>query len=131
MTRRGGKRVFARGGRTKRPHGEMNKGERAYADHLEALKAAGKIADWRYESLTLKLAPDCRFTADFAVMMPDGEIVLHEIKGRTRSGKPWIEEDARIKIKTGAVWWWWWRLVVVWPRADRSGWETWDVEAGV
>jgi len=107
----------------------MNKGERAYASHLDTLKAAGKIADWRYESLTLKLAPDTRFTPDFAVLMPDGEIVLHEIKGRTRGGKPWIEEDARVKIKTGAATWWWWRLVVVWPRQDGSGWETWDVDA--
>jgi hypothetical protein len=73
----------------------MNGTERDYAITLEARKRDGLIADWRFEAVTLVLAPDCRYTPDFLVLCPDGLIELHETKGHWR-------EDAKVKIRVAA-----------------------------
>lgn len=75
--------------------GVMNKTEEAYAAHLHQRKLAGEIADYKFESYTLKLADNCRYTPDFMVLMPDGTMQFHEVKGF------WFD-DAKVKIKVAA-----------------------------
>ncbi len=80
-------------GRSAVPKG--NKTEIAYAAHLEVLKRAGLILWYRFEAIKLRLADNTFYSPDFAVMMPDGEIEFHEVKGFWR-------DDARVKIKVAA-----------------------------
>jgi hypothetical protein len=75
--------------------GSMNKTEAAYSQHLEALKQAGMIARWDFEPEKLRLADRTFFTPDFRVILADGTIQFHEVKGH------W-EDDARVKIKVAA-----------------------------
>ena len=87
---------FLRGrGRTRRIPGTMNRAEARYAQHLEARRLAGEVVWFKYESVTIKLAPDCRWTADFAVMLADGLVELHDFKG-------FMEAHTAIKIKIAA-----------------------------
>lgn len=75
--------------------GEMNRGETAYAAELERQKASGEVLWWKFEGLKLRLADNTFLTVDFAVMVKDGTLEMHEHKGH------W-EEDARIKMKVAA-----------------------------
>jgi len=68
--------------------GEMNKLESAWAAELETRRLAGELLWWRYEAATLKLTektpggkPGIRYTPDFLVMLPDGLLECHEVKG--------------------------------------------------
>ena len=83
-------------GRGRHKPGEMNGTERKMSEHLEGMKHRGEIIDYRFESVTLKLAKDTRYTPDFMVMMPDGEIQFWEVKG-------FWHDDARVKIKVAAA----------------------------
>ena len=102
-------RFRQRGGRgIRRAPGSMNGTETRYAAHLESLRIAGEIEWFAFEALTFKLAPDTRYTPDFVVMLPDLTIELHEVKGATKDKatggkKPFIEEDAKLKIKVAAA----------------------------
>ncbi len=72
----------------------MNKLERAYSEVLQLRLLAGEIRAWRYEAMTLKLAPDTRLTVDFLVTF-DTHLELMEVKG-------FMREDAWIKLKLAA-----------------------------
>ena len=101
------KKVKARG-RTER--GKMNSTETAYSLHLEARKMAGEILGWWFESITLRLGPDCRFNPDFLVQLADGTLELHDTKARMKKKakdgstyfKPLVEDDARVKLSVTA-----------------------------
>jgi hypothetical protein len=75
--------------------GKMNRTESAYGAILEARKAAGEVAWYRFEGLKLRLADNTFYTPDFAVMLSDGTLEVHEVKGH------W-QEDAKVKIKVAA-----------------------------
>lgn len=75
--------------------GQMNKTESAYAQHLETRKAAGEILWYRFEGLKLRLADNTFYSPDFAVMLVDGSLECHEVKG-------FWQDDARVKIKVAA-----------------------------
>lgn len=75
--------------------GAMNKTEEAYARHLEGMRGAGEVLWFLFEGLKLRLADNCFYTPDFAVMRRDGAIECHEVKGH------W-SDDARVKIKVAA-----------------------------
>lgn len=75
--------------------GQMNRGEAAYAAHLEREKAAGRVLWWRFEGLKLRLADNTFYTPDFAVLGVDLVIECHEVKGF------WMD-DARAKVKIAA-----------------------------
>ena len=75
--------------------GSMNKTEAAYAEQLRLRQIAGEVAWYRFEGLKLRLADKTFYTPDFAVMLADGQIECHEVKGY------WLE-DARAKIKVAA-----------------------------
>ena len=59
----------------------MNKLEAMYAAHLEALRRAGKIIFWRFESAKFRLADRTWYTPDFYIMRQDGTLEIHETKG--------------------------------------------------
>lgn len=75
--------------------GAMNKTEAAYAQYLEAKKAAGEVAWYKFEAVKLRLADNTFFTVDFAVMLKDGTLEMHEVKG-------FMTDDANVKIKVAA-----------------------------
>ncbi len=75
--------------------GSMNQTEAAYARDLELLKAAGDVAWYKFEGLKLRLADNTFYTPDFAVMLSNGEMQCHEVKG-------FWQDDARAKIKIAA-----------------------------
>ena len=99
-----------------RKPGVMNKTEKAYADHLETRRLAGEILSWHFETYTLKLADNCRYTPDFMVIMLDGTMQFHEVKGY------WMD-DAKVKIKVAARQF---PHVFLAIRKIKGGWETTD-----
>ncbi|RQT08933.1 DUF1064 domain-containing protein [Burkholderia contaminans] len=93
--------------------GAMNQTEHRYAGHLEARKRAGEVAWYRFEGVKLRLADNTFYTPDFAVMLADGQLEAHEVKGH------W-QDDARVKIKVAAEMYPF-RFIAVKPRAARDG----------
>ncbi len=75
--------------------GYRSKLERQYADHLEWLRTTSEIRAWYYEPVKLRLARLTHYTPDFLVVLADGALELHEVKGFWR-------DDARLKIKVAA-----------------------------
>lgn len=75
--------------------GAMNQTERRYAEHLESRKRAGEVAWFRFEGIKFRLADNTFYTPDFAVMLADGQLEAHEVKGH------W-QDDARVKVKVAA-----------------------------
>ena len=75
--------------------GEMNKTERAYAALLEGRRIAGEVAWYKFEAMKFRLADNTFYEPDFAVMLSDGQLQMHEVKG------VWTD-DARVKIKVAA-----------------------------
>ncbi|WGR74320.1 MULTISPECIES: DUF1064 domain-containing protein [unclassified Bradyrhizobium] len=74
--------------------GEMNKTEAKYAEHLKSIE--GTVIAWsKFEAVKLRLADNTFYTPDFAVMLLDGTMEMHEVKG-------FWEDDARVKIKVAA-----------------------------
>lgn len=69
----------------------LNKLERAYLHQLRRLG----VPLLNIQAITLKLADDCRLTADFTFMDPNGRLVFADVKGFQR-------EDALIKMKVAA-----------------------------
>lgn len=81
------------------PAGQMNKSEEAYSRVLDARKLAGEVLWWAFESIKLKLADRTYLTIDFALMLADGGIELHDVKG----AKAIIQDDAKVKMKVAAA----------------------------
>ena len=75
--------------------GAMNKGEAAYAAHLELLKMSGEVLWYRFEGVKLRLADNTFYTPDFVVLQKDAVMECHEVKG-------FWQDDARAKIKIAA-----------------------------
>ena len=80
-------------GRLKR--GERNDLELAYEQHLERRKQSGEIQWYKFEGMKFRLADNCFFTPDFIVLLANGELEMHEVKGLWR-------DDARVKMKVAA-----------------------------
>ena len=92
---------FASSGTHKPAHtrhlpGRMNQTEARYGKLLDARIAAGEVAWWIFESMTLRLGPDCRYTPDFLVQLSDGTLQVHETKGFFRD-----DAKAKVAIMTG------------------------------
>jgi len=75
--------------------GTMNKTEAAYAATLDARRHAGEVAWFKFEGIKLRLADNTFYTPDFAVMLADGALEMHEVKG-------FWTDDGRAKIKIAA-----------------------------
>lgn len=93
--------------------GQMNKTEKLYAGHLELLKKADEIKDYRFEPLNLRLAKNTFYRPDFLVITQF--IEFHEVKGH------W-EDDARVKIKVAAELFPWFRFIAV--QYEKKQWIT-------
>jgi hypothetical protein len=75
--------------------GQMNNLEKAYAAHLAQRLHLGGIAWYEFEGIKFRLADNTFYTPDFAVMLSDGRMEIHETKG-------FWTDDARVKIKVAA-----------------------------
>lgn len=94
--------MFKRFGRTvRRTQGQMNGTERRYAEFLDMRIRAGQIVSYLFDSVKLKLADNTFYTPDFFVIHADDCVEIHEVKG-TSKGKPFVEDDAAVKIKVAA-----------------------------
>jgi len=100
----------------------MNLGEARYADELDA---RADVVAWWYEGLSWRLADDTRYVPDFVVLLRDGTLEAHEVKGATRrkgesASDFGVTEDAGVKLKVAAE-----QapfpIVVVWQ--DRGTWQ--------
>lgn len=80
----------------------MNRTEEAYSLVLEARRLAGEVAEWKFEAVKLRLAENTTYTPDFLVILADGTVEFHEVKGRPGSGAGGWENAARCKIKVSA-----------------------------
>lgn len=97
--------------------GQMNKTETAYAATLEQRKQAGEIAWYKFEGLKFRLADNTFYSPDFMVMLTDGQLQAHEVKG-------FWEDDARAKIKIAAdMYPIQFRAVMPKPKKDGGGWK--------
>jgi hypothetical protein len=80
----------------RRVPGVMNNLEKAfYEEVLLPMKTNGSALEVWFEEITLKLAPNTRYTPDFAVQTNDDELVFYETKG-------FMRDDANVKIKVAA-----------------------------
>jgi hypothetical protein len=75
--------------------GTMNKTEAAYAATLEQRRSAGEVAWFKFEGMKFRLAENTSYTPDFNVMLADGTLEMHEVKG-------FWTDDGRAKIKIAA-----------------------------
>jgi len=85
------------------PAGAVNKTEAAYARFLSTVPGVESFA---YEPVKLRLAKATFYTPDFMVVLSDGGIEMHEVKGFWR-------DDARVKIKVAAEQFPWFRFRAV------------------
>lgn len=84
---------------------KLNKTERQYGSYLRGLYQAGRILDYSFEPLKLKLADNTFYTPDYLVVFPD-RFEFHEVKGFWR-------DDARVKIKVAARLFPWFRFIAI------------------
>jgi len=106
-------------GRTVGRYVGMNKTEAEHAANLTALKSAGKIIDFKFDHITIKIADDTRYTPDFWVMLADRTIEFHEVKG-------WMfEDDALVKIKVASEQCYWavFRAYIKQSKKNGGGWK--------
>ncbi len=76
--------------------GAMNKTEAEYAQMLELRKRAGEVLWWAFEPFKIRLADRTFYDVDFGVMLADGRLEVHEVKGG------FITDDGRVKLKIAA-----------------------------
>lgn len=75
--------------------GVMNSTEASYDADLKSRQFSGEILWYKFEGMKFKLADNTFYSPDFAVMLSNGQIEIHEVKGF------WMD-DARVKIKVAA-----------------------------
>lgn len=106
--------LYARG---RMKQGELNRTEFSYSCYLDAEKQAGRVADYWFESVKLRIADGaCWYCPDFMVLRPDGTVELHEVKGSPRI----FADDAKVKCKACATQYPF-ALFVVYPRRKKDG----------
>jgi len=89
-------------GRIRPVAGEMNKTEAAYAGELRFRELAGEILWWKFEAIKLRLAANTFYSVDFFVMLADGTLEAHEVKGR-KGDSYYAMDDAKVKVKVAAA----------------------------
>lgn len=78
-----------------RKQGGPSKAETRYGQSLEARKRAGEIFDYKHQPCGLRLAPKTFYHPDFLVVLANGRMEFHEVKG-------WLRDDSNVKIKVAA-----------------------------
>ena len=95
----------------------MNKVEARYAAHLDQEKLAGRILDYKYESIKLRLADLTFITIDFAVITQEGILEFRDTKSWWKgANKLGITEDAAAKMKVAAEQFPWFIIKCVWEQ---------------
>lgn len=115
MTAGGITKYYAKG---RLKSGLLNRTEANYEAYLKALYQAGDILWYKFEGIRLVLSQGCTYTPDFVVMLKDGTIELHEVKG----SKALFRDDAKVKVKMAASLFPF-RIKVVYPRRKLAGWD--------
>lgn len=106
--------------------GEMNRTEAAYSKLLDEKLSQGKIAWYKFEGITLKLANRTSYTPDFFVMLSNGELEVHEVKGSLN----FIQDDAKVKVKVSAETFpFRFYLIAPKPKKNGGGWEIKEIGA--
>jgi hypothetical protein len=99
------------------PPGAMNKTEAEYSAFLNLRRMAGEVAWFKFEAVTLRLAKATTYKPDFLVMLADGSLECHEVKG-------FWQDDARVKIKVAAeLYPFRFRAFKPRPKKSGGGWE--------
>lgn len=93
--------------------GVRNKTEQAYESLLNTRLHVGEILWFKFEGLKLRLADNTFYTPDYSVMLADGMMEMHEVKG-------FWQDDARAKIKIAAELYPF-RFLAVKPQAKKDG----------
>lgn len=75
--------------------GERNRTEAEYERLLIQMQAVGAIQKYWFETFKFRLADNTHYTPDFVLLMPDGRLVVKEIKG-------FMTDDANVKVKVAA-----------------------------
>jgi len=104
------------------PQGCMNRTESKYGAYLENLRALGVVTWYKFEAIKLRIGDSCFFTPDFSVLLADGFMEMHEVKG----SKKLFMDDAKVKIKVAAGLYPF-KFIVVFPHESGSGWDVLDV----
>lgn len=103
----------------------MNKVERLFvSDNLLPRLAVGEIIDWKREPFSLDLG-GVKYIPDFAVQMPDGEIVLWEVKALASDGTPLITAQGKDKLEITNKTHWFHVKIAAWN--SQLGWRYFDV----
>lgn len=87
------------------------------------LRKRADVVEYLFERIKLKLADNTFYTPDFFVILADGSIEFHEVKG---SWKMPGQDDSRVKIKVAAEMYRWatFRSIELKkkPKRDGGGW---------
>lgn len=94
----------------------LNKTEGRYWDRLVLAQHRGAVSDFKAHTFTFILGPDCRYTPDYFVVLPDGVIEFHEVKG------PFIRDgdDGMVKLRTATRLLPWFRFVLAQEQKDKT-----------
>ena len=106
---------FARGRRPNPGGKATSKLEAEYGKHLEIMKRAGEIVDYKHQPLKLRLADLTYYSPDYAVLHNDDSMAFVEVKS-------YWEDDARVKIKVAAEQFPWFRFVAAERRRKADPW---------
>lgn len=75
------------------PKGTMNKTEAAFAQWLDTEKLGGKVIDWKFHPMRVRLADNTYYEVDFLALGTDMRLTIYETKGGFTSDK------GQLKIK--------------------------------
>lgn len=104
--------------------GQLNKTEQAYQEFLTSRQDIGQILWFKFEGIKLRLADNTFYTPDFAVMLENGQIEMHEVKG-------FMQDDANVKIKVAADMYPFRFIVIrVKSKKDGGGWKITEIGNG-
>jgi hypothetical protein len=78
--------------------GTLNKTGQAYEALLKSWQHAGLVVWFKFEGVKLRLADNTFYTPDFAVMLSNGQMEMHEVKG----ARAIFADDAKVKVKIAA-----------------------------
>lgn len=66
------------------PEDSANKWEKAYIEFLDLQVKAGTIKRYYFNRINFWIGPTVWYKPDFFILMPDGSIEIHEVKGHEK-----------------------------------------------
>lgn len=97
--------LLAKGLRRKR--GERNENEAAYERFLANEKDAGRVVDWWFEPMSLRVTASdkgdaVRYSPDFMVLAADGTVYMDDVKAKAKRGKTFDDPASLVRVKAAA-----------------------------